>query len=63
MIFIIKTMIYEPIIKCLHCFFVLELGILVSAKVIRLANTLRGEDKEGYRAEYIQLASSYENLR
>ncbi len=45
MMFIINAMIYCLIIRCLHCFLVLELGILVSVKVIRLANTGRGEDK------------------
>ncbi len=31
--------------------------------VIALANTGRGQDKDGYRAEFIRLVSSYESLR
>jgi len=32
------------------------------SKVIELAEKGRGKDKEGYRAEFIRLVKSYDNL-
>ena len=34
-----------------------------SSKVIELAESGRGEDKEGYRAEFIRLVKSYDNVK
>lgn len=34
----------------------------LSSKVIELAETGRGDDKDGYRAEFIRLVKSYDNL-